>query len=107
VAFAGFAFFAAFPAVPAFPAFPTFVRVAVFFEAAVDVPRAVRLAMVESFRNLDSITISVVLSDAYRKSDGAAEPLLVTEIAGRRTPLPERRQSNGCPPDAPGLPFDE
>jgi len=33
-------------------------------------PVALRLAMVESFRNLDSLAISVVLSDAYRKSDG-------------------------------------
>lgn len=63
-------------------------------EAAFDVPLALRLAMMESFRNLDSVAISVVLSDAYRKSDGAAEHLL-TEIAGRRTPLPERRHSYG------------
>jgi hypothetical protein len=37
-------------------------------EAARDVPLALRLAMVVSFRNLDSLAISVVLSDAYRKS---------------------------------------
>jgi len=55
-------------------------------EAARDAPLALRLAMIESFRNLDSLAISVVLSDAYRKSDGASGHLL-TEIAGRRTPL--------------------
>jgi hypothetical protein len=60
-------------------------------EAAFAVPLALRLAMMESFRNLDSVAISVVLSDAYRKSDGAAERLL-TEIAGRRSPLTKRRQ---------------
>jgi hypothetical protein len=53
-----------------------------------------RLAMFESFRNLDCFAISIVLSDAYRHSDGAAEHLL-TEIAGCRTPLPERRHSYG------------
>ena len=62
--------------------------------AAFDVLLALRLAMMESFRNLDSVAISVVLSDAYRKSGGAFEHLL-TEIAGRRTPLPERRHSYG------------
>jgi len=55
-------------------------------DAARDAPLALRLAMIESFRNLDSLAISVVLSDAYRKSDGAPGHLL-TEIAGRRTPL--------------------
>jgi hypothetical protein len=39
-------------------------------EAAFDVLLALRLAMMQSFRNLDSVAISVVLSDAYRKSDG-------------------------------------
>jgi hypothetical protein len=39
-------------------------------EAAFDEPLALRLAMMESFRNLDSLAISVVLSDAYRKSEG-------------------------------------
>jgi hypothetical protein len=39
-------------------------------EAALDAPLALRLAIMESFRNLDSLAISVVLSDAYRKSDG-------------------------------------
>jgi len=39
-------------------------------EAAFRAPLALRLAMIESFRNLDSLAISVVLSDAYRKSDG-------------------------------------
>ena len=63
-------------------------------EAAFDVPLALRLAMFESFRNLDCFAISIVLSDAYRHSDGAAEHLL-TEIAGCRTPLPERRHSYG------------
>ena len=63
-------------------------------EVAFDVPLALRLAMFESFRNLDCLAISIVLSDAYRNSDGAAEHLL-TEIAGRRTPLPERRHSYG------------
>lgn len=63
-------------------------------EAAFDELPALRLAMVESFRNLDSLAISVVLSDAYRKSDGAAEHLL-TEIAGRRSPLHKRRHSYG------------
>ncbi len=45
-----------------------------FFEVvAFERRTAVRLAMCESFRNLDSVAISVVLSDAYRESDGAAE----------------------------------
>jgi len=39
-------------------------------EAAFDVLLALRLAMMQSFRNLDSVAISVVLSNAYRKSDG-------------------------------------
>lgn len=68
--------------------------------AAFDVPLALRLAMMESFRNLDSVAISVVLSDAYRKSGDAAERQL-TEIAGRRSPLKKRRQlvrpSHGSP----------
>jgi hypothetical protein len=45
-----------------------------------------RLAMVESFRNLDSFSISVVLSDAYRKSDGAAEHLLTSRNCGPPDP---------------------
>lgn len=36
--------------------------------AAFFLPPALRLAMMESFRNLDSFAISVVLSGAYRKS---------------------------------------
>jgi hypothetical protein len=40
-----------------------------FVEAAVDLRLALRLAMLTSFRNLDSLAISVVLSDAYRKSE--------------------------------------
>lgn len=45
-----------------------------------------RLAMMESFRNLDSVSISVVLSDAYRKSDGAAEHLLTSRNCGPPDP---------------------
>jgi hypothetical protein len=52
---------------------PLFLRAVLAFlvdETALAVPLAFRLAIVESFRNLDSLAISVVLSDAYRKSDG-------------------------------------
>jgi len=52
---------------------PVLVRAALVFlgdEADRDGRLAFRLAMLESFRNLDSLAISVVLSDAYRKSDG-------------------------------------
>jgi hypothetical protein len=58
--------------------------------------RAGRLAMVgvlwSSLLNLDSLSISGVLSDAYRKSEGAAEHPL-TEIAGGRFPPSECRHS--------------
>lgn len=68
---------------------------AVFFPAVLELFRdaaafvrraAVRLAMIESFRNLDSFAISVVLSDAYRKSDGAAEHQLTDRNCGPPDP---------------------
>jgi small subunit ribosomal protein S1 len=86
----------------AFPAVLDFFR----DEAALDLPPPVRFAMMESFRNLDSFAISVVLSDAYRKSDGATEHLL-TEIAGRRIPLPKRRHSYGWVADIPDHSCDD
>lgn len=62
-------------------------------DAAFDVPLALRLAMVVSFRNLDSLAISVVLSGAYRKSavapQGVCRPKL--RAAGSRHPTAGRR----------------
>jgi len=85
---AGFAaFFVGFPAfgrlarvdlAPLFRAPDFFLAALVFFRAVLgflgdEADRrallALRLAMLESFRNLDSLAISVVLSDAYRKSE--------------------------------------
>jgi hypothetical protein len=61
--------------------------------AAFEVPLALRLAMVVSFRNLDSLAISAVLSDAYRKSavapQGACRPK--SRAAGSRHPTAGRR----------------
>ena len=61
----------------------------------------VRLAMFESFRNLDSVAISVVLSDAYRKSDGAAEHLLTSRNCGPPDPATRTpalvRMGRDCP----------
>jgi hypothetical protein len=80
----------------------------VFREAAgLVVPPALRLAMVVSFRNLDSLAISVVLSSAYRKSavppQGACRPKL--RAAG------SRHHSAGTPSieswTRPGRPSDE
>src|SRR3954465_8973683 len=53
-------------------------------------PAALRLAMLESFRNLDSLTISVVLSVAYRNSE---------KLSGGRHPLNQ-------PPAISGRPLD-
>jgi hypothetical protein len=80
----------------------------VFREAAgLPVLPALRLAMVVSFRNLDSLAISVVLSNAYRKSavppQGACRPKL--RAAGSRHHSAGTRSIESW--TRPGRPSDE